>query len=47
VNQAAPLEGTGTHSRFDEFEPEQMLKSRVDLNADLFASVPRAPACNE
>jgi hypothetical protein len=49
VNRAALLEGTGTHSRFDDcgFEPAQTLKSRVDLNADLLASVPRAPVCNE
>jgi hypothetical protein len=48
VNRA-PLEGTGTHSRFDDcgFKPTQTLKSRVDLNADLFACLPRAPVCNE
>ena len=49
VNRAAPLERTGTHSRFDDcgFEPAQTLKSRVVFNADLFACLLRAPVYNE
>jgi hypothetical protein len=41
ANRAARLEGTGTHSQFDDcgFEPEQTLKPS--------GIVPRTPVCNE